>query len=452
MTDVAKDPQAAGSGRYSTVAILLHWLIAAAIVLQIILSGRMDGPPTPESFAVTQLHKSIGITILLLSLVRLGWRLANPPPPMPQTLPRWEEILAKVVHVGFYVVMIGMPLTGWIMVSASRLHFPTMLYGVVPWPDVPGLVDMAPAAKKGWHTFGETGHGLLAKAIYVLLALHVAGALKHQLLSRDEPVLSRMAPGAVAGRWLEPRILVIALAALGVVGFGEFYQPPHPKTALPPAAVTPQGPAQEPVEAQGPGEPATDDSGASAGLTAGGSAPPPAVAPAAAPPKDTAPVRWKVAAGSTLGFATSWGGDAVQGRFDRWTADILFSPEALDRSKVSVSIDMGSAKTGDEQRDASLPAGDWFDSANHPKATFTATRFEKKGPDRFIAHGTLDLRGVKKPVDLPFTLKISGKSAKVSGTAALDRTEFGVGQGEFKATDQIPAKVTVSVNLQATRD
>ena len=84
--------------RYSAVAIVLHWTIALAIILQIILSGRMEGPHTPETFAVTQLHKSIGITVLLLSLVRLGWRIANPPPPEPATLAGWERWLSQAVH------------------------------------------------------------------------------------------------------------------------------------------------------------------------------------------------------------------------------------------------------------------------------------------------------------------------------------------------------------------
>src|SRR3954471_21697908 len=108
MSDPARDPAAVGSARYSTLAIILHWLIAAAIVLQVVLAGRMEGPPTPESFAVTQLHKSIGITILLLSLARLGWRLTHPPAPLPASMARWERVLAQITHVGFYVVMIAM--------------------------------------------------------------------------------------------------------------------------------------------------------------------------------------------------------------------------------------------------------------------------------------------------------------------------------------------------------
>jgi polyisoprenoid-binding protein YceI len=156
--------------------------------------------------------------------------------------------------------------------------------------------------------------------------------------------------------------------------------------------------------------------------------------------------------GSTLGFATTWAGDPLQGRLERWTADIVFSPYDLGHSKVSVSIDTTSAKTGDDQRDASLPSSDWFDAAAHPKATFTATKFDHSGGDRYVAHGVLNLRGVSKPMDLPFRLTIAGDTAKVSAETSLDRLAFGVGQGDFQSTDQVPAKVAVRVELTAKRD
>ena len=420
----------ARQGRYSTVAIALHWLIAAAIVLQVTLAWRMSGKPTPETFAVFQLHKSVGITILLLSLVRLGWRLVNPPPPLPRNLPRWEATLSKVVHAGFYVVMIGMPLTGWLTVSTSRIVLPTLLYGTIPWPHMPVVSTLAPAAKQLWNQIGGGAHETGAWLLFGLLALHVAGALKHQLFSRDEPVLARMAPGAVPGRPLEPRLLVILLSFVGIIAFGTLVEPPKPAMSAPPAAAAP-------AEAPAPPIPAAET---------------PTPAPAPAPVESADPVRWKVSPGSTLTFTTAWSGTPVQGRFDRWKADILFGPKALDRSKVTVTIDMGSAKTGDEQRDASLPAPDWFDSASHPTAVFTASRFTQSGEGRYVAHGTLTLRGVTKPLDLPFSLKIDGAAATVSARASLDRIAFGVGQGEFTATDQIPAKVGIRVQLRARRD
>ena len=429
----------ARSRRYSTVAITLHWLIAAAIVLQVMLAWRMGGKPTPETFAVFQLHKSVGITILLLSLIRLGWRLVNPPPPLPAALSRWEATLSKVVHASFYVVMIGMPLTGWLMVSTSRIVLPTLLYGTIPWPHFPLVGGLAPGARHLWNEIGKNGHEILAWGLFALLALHVAGALKHQLFGRDEPVLARMAPGAVPGRRLEPRLLVILLAFAGVVAFGQFVQPPRPAMAAPPVAVAAESFAPAPVKGQGAVETATVE--------------PPATPASATAPAETAdPVHWKVSPGSTLAFTSAWSGEPVQGRFDRWKADILFGEKALDRSEVTVTIDMGSAKTGDAQRDASLPAPDWFDSAAHPSAVFTATRFSRSGEGRYVAHGTLTLRGVTRPLDLSFDLKIDGAKATVSGRANLDRLAFGVGQGEFAATDQIPAKVAVRVQLRATRD
>ena len=85
------------------------------------------GGRTPQDFAITQLHKSVGITILLLSLVRIAWRLTHRPPPEPPGLARWELALSKVTHLGFYFIMIAMPLTGWMIVSASGRGIPTLL-------------------------------------------------------------------------------------------------------------------------------------------------------------------------------------------------------------------------------------------------------------------------------------------------------------------------------------
>ena len=425
----------AARNRYSVGAIVLHWLIAAAIVFQVILAWRMDGK-TPQGFALVQLHKSVGITILLLSLARLGWRLTHRPPPSPAGMARWEALLARVVHVGLYVIMIGLPITGWIMVSASRIQVPTVLYGFIPWPHVPGIADRAAPAKAAWRSFGHEGHEILVWGAYVLVALHVAGALKHQLFSKHEPVLAHMAPGAKPGAWLEPRLIAIAVAALAVVGAGYAVRPAPPASAPPPAAA--------------PAEPAP--AAASAAVETAAIAPAAAVASeTAAPPASSEPAAWKVAPGSSVSFSTTWSGSAIEGRFDKWTADILFSPEALDRSRVKVDIDLASAVSGDAQRDESMRGEDWFDTSRHAKATFSSTRFEKVGADRYVAHGQLSLRGVTKPVRLPFTLKIEGDRARVSGVTSLDRTAFGVGQGEWTSTDQIPAQVKVSIALTATR-
>ena len=428
--------------RYTTVAIILHWLIAAAIIFQIILGWRMgDGPKGPTTYAIFQLHKSIGITILLLSVGRLAWRLTHRPPPHPVGQPRWETIASQVVHVAFYVIMIGLPVTGWIIVSTSRLPIPTVLFGAIPWPHLPFLPELAAGPKHLWNQVGELGHGLLVKTTYLLLALHLGAVAKHQILDRDA-VFGHMAAGAKPG-WKEPRAWLAAAGLIAVVAAGYLYMPSV-------KAKTPAAPVPAP-EVQWRGKPALVQNAAPAEQTPSAEA---ATAPAAPAESDKAlkdPVAWTVAKSSTLGFSAAWEDNTIQGQFKRWTADILFSPDALDRSKLTVSIDMASAATGDDQRDASLPSEDFFAAATHPKAVFTASKFRKTGEGRFVADGVLDLRGVKKPVSLPFSLKIDGDTATARGVTTLDRTVFGVGQGEWASTSEIGAKVKVSFAIAAKR-
>ena len=428
--------------RYTTVAIILHWLIAAAIIFQIILGWRMgDGPKGPTTYAIFQLHKSIGITILLLSLGRLAWRLTHRPPPHPVGQPRWETIASQVVHVAFYVIMIGLPVTGWIIVSTSRLPIPTVLFGAIPWPHLPFLPELAAGPKHLWNQVGELGHGLLVKTTYLLLALHLGAVAKHQILDRDA-VFGHMAAGAKPG-WKEPRAWLAAAGLIAVVAACYLYMPSV-------KAKTPAAPVPAP-EVQWRGKPALVQNAAPAEQTPSAEA---ATAPAAPAESDKAlkdPVAWTVAKSSTLGFSAAWEDNTIQGQFKRWTADILFSPDALDRSKLTVSIDMASAATGDDQRDASLPSEDFFAAATHPKAVFTASKFRKTGEGRFVADGVLDLRGVKKPVSLPFSLKIDGDTATARGVTTLDRTVFGVGQGEWASTSEIGAKVKVSFAIAAKR-
>jgi cytochrome b561 len=179
--------------RYSTVAILLHWLIAILILANIVLAWTFQNIPRGLlEFNLIQLHKSFGITVLVLSVLRLGWRLINPPPPQPP-MPTWQRWAAAAVHWGFYVFMIGMPLSGWAMVSTSSLNLPTLLYGVIPWPHIAALHHLPLASRKLWGAWMGDTHATLAWLAYGLIALHVAAALKHQFFDRDN-LIYRMAP------------------------------------------------------------------------------------------------------------------------------------------------------------------------------------------------------------------------------------------------------------------
>lgn len=426
------------SARYSTVAIILHWLIAAAIVFQLMLGWKMEDLKGPQGYSAIQLHKSIGITILLLSLARLGWRLGHRAPPSPPGSPAWETFAAKAVHFALYVVMIGMPLSGWIMVSASRIEIPTILYGVLPWPHLPGLPDLAAGQKEAVEGAAGLVHYFVALGAVGLLLLHLGAVFKHQFVDKDE-VLSHMAPGAKPGRWTEWRlwIPVASVVLIGVVVALMF----APRAAPPAPAEAPTVAAEGPATAEAP----------AVAIAAPSEAQPVPAQGEEAPVASTEPSVWTVQPGGSLTFAASWSGQPIDGTFKTWKADILFGPEALDRSELTVTINIGSVSTGDAQRDSALPSGDWFDAASHPTATFKAAKFRKTGTDRYVADGRLTMRGVSKPLSLPFTLKIDGDNARATGSATLDRTAYGVGQGEWAATDQIAGPVKVTFDLKAKR-
>lgn len=181
-----------GRSRYSTVAMSLHWAIAILMIGNIGLAWYFNSLPHALRSAPTQLHKSIGITVLLLTLARIAWRFIEPPPKLPETMKPWEKAIAITSHGFFYVLMLALPLTGWAMVSASpliKVH-PTVLFGLVPWPTFPfpGLDS------DGLHAAHKTlqfSHMTLAKLAYVAITLHVAAALKHQFFDRDD-VMARM--------------------------------------------------------------------------------------------------------------------------------------------------------------------------------------------------------------------------------------------------------------------
>jgi cytochrome b561 len=181
--------------RYNALAMSLHWLIAILLITNIALAWYFNTLTGLPKIAPTQLHKSIGITILLFSLARLAWRFIAPPPPLPASVVGWERWAAGAVYVLFYVVMIGMPLTGWALSSASRLiHvYPITLFGLVPWPAIGPLTVLPAPQMHSAHAAFVIAHHLLAKLAYGLIVLHVAAALRHQFIRRDD-VAARMIP------------------------------------------------------------------------------------------------------------------------------------------------------------------------------------------------------------------------------------------------------------------
>lgn len=181
--------------RYTRVAMILHWLVAVLIVASVILIWIVNLVPETAARPVVDTHKSIGILVLGLVLLRILWRLANPPPPLPRTYAPWEKRGAHAAHIALYVLILALPISGWLHDSAWKeaAKYPMQLFYLVPWPRIGFIQSMDPMIRDSFHAVSGAIHVWLSYLLYALFALHVGAALKHQFMDR-EPELERMLP------------------------------------------------------------------------------------------------------------------------------------------------------------------------------------------------------------------------------------------------------------------
>lgn len=177
--------QASPAPRHSRVVMLLHWLIAISVIVNWRLVEAGEHASDAEKEALMGNHFAIGMVILLLAVSLIGWKLSHPSPPLASHLSAWEVALAKVVHALFYILLIAMPLLGWVAMSSYGQGI--SVFGAFTWPALPVPVNLDMAG-----TIFDI-HGLLGTILVILIALHVAGALKHQFFDRDGN-LYRMLP------------------------------------------------------------------------------------------------------------------------------------------------------------------------------------------------------------------------------------------------------------------
>jgi cytochrome b561 len=175
--------------RYGRVAVALHWLIAVLILAQIAFGWFLEEIPrgTPMRGIYVNLHKSTGLTIALLIVFRLGWRLAHPPPQLPSSVPAWERVASRVSHLALYTCMLVMPLSGYIASNFSK--YGVKLFNVIllpPW----GIDD-----KRIYAVFNTT-HVATSYLLVGLIALHVIAAVRHAF--RRDGVFARMLPSRLS--------------------------------------------------------------------------------------------------------------------------------------------------------------------------------------------------------------------------------------------------------------
>lgn len=400
----------AQSERYTSVAITLHWVIALAIVGMIFGGWYMTDLPdgAPGQYFLYQMHKSVGITILLLTIARIIWRGMNPPPALPDDMNGLEKTASHLVHLGFYGLMILLPLTGWLYSSVSvKLDVPTVLYFVVSWPDVPFVEGLKTETASGMVNFI---HSKLAWVTLALLALHVAGAVKHEL-SAEEGVLKRMLPG-LFGKTDKPAApgrgaLTAFGSALGVLAV----------VALTPPVVLALSGSGAPVSAEAAFDP-----------------------------------NWEVdAEASSITFSGTHDGNTFTGTFANWDAAIQFNPEQPADSEVRVTVSMANATASQKLYEDSLPSPEWFNTAAFPTASVEILEVASTGDGAFSSTARLTLKDITVDAAFPFTLNIDGDQAQMTGQAVFQRTPLDLGQSSDPNADWVSEDITVDVVVEATR-
>ncbi len=396
------------SRRYSAIAIGLHWAIAVLLVGNIFLAWNMEDSNHQPVEDLFQLHKSIGITVLFLSIARLIWRLLNPPPALPDDMKSIEKKASHFVHIVFYVAMIAIPLSGWILVSASKFSVSTVLFGTVSWPHLPFLPELSDQAKDLLYIPVEFIHSKFAWVVIILLGLHVAGAIKHQFAGEDG-VLKRMIPGLFGsvrppeptrGAWMTfgtAIVLFLAIAAIPLLG-----------------------------SASTNADTATQAS------------------------SESSDTNWVVDQDqSFIRFSGTHNGKDFEGEVEDWSAAIRFDQDDLDDASVKVTVSSGSVNAGQKLYNDTLRAREWLFVSEHPTLTVELTNFQESG-DGYQADATISLKESELIVPFEFTLEDGDSGTVMTGSTTLDRTALNLGLSSDPDAKWVSQTIDIAVKVVAS--
>lgn len=393
---------------YGGVARFFHWAIALLIVTAFALGIIGDEMPRNADTIDTlktlySVHKTIGVSVFFLAVLRILWALTQPHPVPLHPERKLETLVGEVVHWLLYGSLVIVPLSGWIMHAAEVGFAPIWWPFGQDLPFVPKSEIVANAAK--------AVHGTVVFVLFGSIALHVAGALKHVVIDRDE-TLARMTKGYHGGdpnyeghSKLAPIAALILWAVVigGALALGGEDHADNHDTAA--AAVT-QAADGDVMTSEVPA--------------------------------------WTVTDGS-LTFSVTQSGAPIEGNFAAWNAQIAYDIETGAGSTV-VNIDTTTLTLGSVTSNAT--GADFFNTAAFTSAVFEADIARLEAGPVHDATGTLTLVGQTVPVTLEFTLETDGQTAKMQGTATLDRRDFGMGKG-YTDESTVGFGVDVTVNLIA---
>jgi len=363
--------------RYNSIAIGLHWLIAFFLLGLLVVGKYMTSltDSDPLRYTLTQWHKSFGITVLILAVFRLLWRITHKPPALPDGSTFVERFGSHAVHVLLYLLMVVIPLSGWVMVSASPLNLKTELFGVIPWPHI-GWVESI-ANKELIAEQSHQAHEWMANILIVLAVLHIVAAFFHQLIKKDR-LISRMivADDHVANGDLKLGLLGGVLLAGACTLFLANYKN---ESLVAGVAASSVGDEQQMA--------------------------------------------------ATVGFVAMQMGEPVNGRFQIASVDLTLDPTVLSAATLNAQVDTGSVKTGDSQVDLTVVTEEWFASTMHPHATFESTGFVAADSGKYIVSGNMTIRGITQVIEFTMSPIDPSSTAAYHGALIINRSDYKIGDG-----------------------
>jgi len=375
--------------RYGDIAVILHWLIAFFIIGLLAIGKYMVGleENDPFRFVLTQSHKSFGIVVLLLSVIRLLWRFTHRPPPEPPSLPDWQKRAAGGAHVALYLLMFILPITGWIMVSASPLNLDTVLFNVIPWPHLPPFAQLPNKAEiaEAFHHY----HEWAGMALILILLAHTGAALKHHFIDKDT-ILIRMSPDWSSRSFKRKTGGFAALLVASALGMY-----------------------------------VVANSSNTAALLAAGD--------------------------SEVSFYPIFGGEPSPGLFTDTSVEASIDETNPANSSIVARVQTASLDSEDEQINGTLPDEEWFDVANHPEAVFASSAIESTSDGSFMVTGALTIKNTTKEVSFPMMLSIEGDKRVARGEFIIDRREFSIGMESQDTEDFVEFGVLVKFRFDIAR-
>lgn len=377
--------------RYNNLSRFFHWLIAGMIVTQFLLAELAESAKHNdkllEQLALLANHKSIGITVLVLAIFRLLYRFSSKPPALPNVMPRWQKLASHFSHFTLYGLLFAMPISGWLMSSAKAYS--------VSWFNLFSLPDFV-APDESLANLLHSVHHYLAEALFVIAVLHIAAALKHHFIDKDD-VLRRMAG-------VKSWVLFITVVVFTIAAFGRFF---GGSNMVEPDSISNTAEAQLIIASDLP--------------------------------------LWEIDYGhSYIKFSGDQAGAPFAGEWKVWSADIQFDANTLTQSRFNVIIDTSSGFSNDSERDDTIRSADFFNADVFKEAQYTAQKFEQTG-EQFRSLGQLSMKGVTIEVPLNFTVVEVDKKRVLKGTASLDRLLWNIGAGDWADTSWVGQYVLVEV-------